>query len=55
MATFSKGDKVYTDTGVNGVVEYTYKNPKGELMVKVKSSSYVRGSQSIKASRLHKR
>jgi hypothetical protein len=52
--TLAKGDKVATDTGVNGTVAYTYTNAKGETMVKVNSSSYARGSHSIKATRLYK-
>lgn len=50
----SKGDHVATDTGVTGTVAYVYTNGKGELMVKVSSASYARGSHSIKASRLQK-
>lgn len=54
-AQFKRGDRVATDTGVTGTVSHTYAHPKtGELMVKVLSSSYIRGSQSIKAKRLQK-
>lgn len=51
---FSKGDRVETDTGVMGTVSHTYTNGEGELMVKVESASYARGSHSIKAHRLSK-
>lgn len=50
---FNRGDRVSTDTGVTGTVESTYTHPTtGEPMVRVASASYIRGSHSIKASKL---